>query len=267
MLSVIIPTYRNPKYLDICLKSLTDGQINKNQLIVVLDGFIEESKEVLQKYKNDIEVLEFVSNQGMQTAINIGVWNATNEKILVINDDNVFPPGWDTRIEAQYHPNTVMTVNQIEPTGPGMFKFPVVDCGQTVETFDMNKFIQAEIKLSKNLITKDGNIFPFLINKKWFMAVGGLDTWYNSPNTCDWDFFAKLELIDTVGHARIHNVHLYHFGSVATKKNAEAADFRVREHHAMQQYEYKWGIPPHNGINNTKFPNGNSSMIRGLHAS
>jgi glycosyltransferase involved in cell wall biosynthesis len=163
MISVIIPTYRNPKYLDLCLESLLNGQTNANQIIVIVDGYVEESTAILQKY-NGIEVIELQENKGMQAAINMGVWNATSEKILIINDDNVFPKNWDTRIEEQYHPNTIMTINQIEPTGPGMFNFPVVDCGRTVETFDMEKFLTEEQTLSKNLITNDGNIFPFLIH-------------------------------------------------------------------------------------------------------
>ncbi len=255
MLSVIIPTYRNPKYLDLCLKSLVEGQVNKNQIIVILDGYAEESSHVVSKYK-DVEVLDLESNRGMQTAINVGVWNAESEKILIVNDDNVFPPEWDTRIEEQYHHNTVITINQIEPTGPGMFNFPVVDCGQTVEAFDMQKFINVEKQLSNNTVTKDGNIFPFLINKRWYMTVGGFDIWYNSPNLCDWDFFAKLELIPNIGHARVHNVHLYHFGSVATKKNAESTKFREREAFAAQQYQYKWKFTPFNGENNKKIPSG-----------
>lgn len=253
MLSVICPSYRNPKYLDLCLKSLIDGQVNTNEIIVTLDGYVEESQHLMEKYPA-VSWLPFEENQGFQTAINYAVWNATGEKLFVINDDNVFPPEWDARIESQYHPNTVMTVNQIEPTGPGMFNFPVVDCGQTVETFDMEKFVRADKELSKNMITPDGNIFPFLINKRWFMAVGGFDMFYNSPNACDWDFFAKLELIPNIGYARIHHAHVYHFGSVATKKNAESESFKQREQYAMQQYAYKWKFNPYNGLNNTKLP-------------
>jgi len=252
MLSVIIPSYRNPKYLDLCLKSLVEGQVNKNEIIVTLDGYVDESAYLMKKYPT-VSWLPFQENQGFQSAINFAVWRTTGEKLFVINDDNVFPPEWDVRIEAHYHPNTVMTVNQIEPTGPGMFNFPVVDCGQTVETFDMERFIQADKELSSNMVTLDGNIFPFVINKRWFMAVGGFDTFYNSPNLCDWDFFAKLELIPSVGHARIHHVHVYHFGSVATKKNAESESFKQREQYAMQQYTYKWKMHPFNGLNNTKF--------------
>lgn len=255
MISVIIPSYRNPKYLDLCLQSLLDHQKNENEIIVILDGYVEESESALEKYKGSgISVIALQENKGMQYAINIGVWNATSEKILIVNDDNVFPSEWDVRIEEQYHPNTIMTINQIEPTGPGMFNFPVEDCGQTTETFNMNKFLITEKQLSKNLVTRDGNIFPFLINKKWFMAVGGFDMWYNSPNICDWDFALKLQLIPTIGYARIHNVHLYHFGSVSTRKNAESASFREREQFAMQQYQYKWGANP------TNIPNSNSKI-------
>ena len=36
MISLIIPTYRNPDYLDICLKSATEQQDNENEIIVVI---------------------------------------------------------------------------------------------------------------------------------------------------------------------------------------------------------------------------------------
>jgi glycosyltransferase involved in cell wall biosynthesis len=232
-----------------------EGQVNKNEIIVILDGYAELSLDVVNQYKG-ISVIDLGSNRGMQYAINVGVWNSSSEKILIVNDDNVFPPEWDTRIEEQYHPNTILTVNQIEPTGPGMFHFPVVDCGKTIETFDMEAFVKVEKELSHNRLSLDGNIFPFLINKRWFMAVGGFDTYYDSPNLCDWDFFAKLELIPTIGYARTHNVHLYHFGSVATKKNSESIKFREREAFAAQQYEYKWKFNPYNGVNNSKIPTG-----------
>lgn len=251
MISVILPTYRNPKYLDLCLHSLTAHQVNQNEIIAIVDGYVDENKEVMEKYPT-VSWLPFEENMGFQTAINYGVWNCSSEKIFVINDDNVFPTEWDVRIESQYYPNKIVTVNQIEPTGPGMFNFPVVDCGHTVDTFDMDKFLAADKQYSKNTFTPDGNIFPFLMNKRWFMAVGGFDTYYNSPNLCDWDFFAKLELIPDLEYTRTHNAHVYHFGSVSTKKNAESDSFKQREQFAMMQYEYKWKEPPYNGPNNTK---------------
>ena len=48
MISVIIPTYKNPEMLDLCLKSTIEGQKNKNQIIVVVDGFYDLNKEALE---------------------------------------------------------------------------------------------------------------------------------------------------------------------------------------------------------------------------
>ena len=56
MISVVIPTYKEPDALDLCLKSAIEGQYNKNQIIVVVDGFYDLNKEVLEKYKNHIDV-------------------------------------------------------------------------------------------------------------------------------------------------------------------------------------------------------------------
>ena len=52
-ISVIIPSYKNPKYLDLCLKSIIENQTDRNEIIVVLDGYADLSKDVVEKYKND----------------------------------------------------------------------------------------------------------------------------------------------------------------------------------------------------------------------
>lgn len=117
MISIIIPTYRNPEYLDLCLKSCIEQQANKNEIIVAVDGFIDESKEVLKKHKEHISILDLGKNQGMQTALNLGVMNATNEKIFIVNDDNVFCKDFDLDIENNLKEKSVLTLNQIEPEG------------------------------------------------------------------------------------------------------------------------------------------------------
>ena len=49
----------------------------------------------------------------MQQALNFGVFNANNEKICIVNDDNVLCSNWDTIIENQLKPDMVLTINQI----------------------------------------------------------------------------------------------------------------------------------------------------------
>jgi|TARA_B100000424_G_scaffold25899_1_gene18110 glycosyltransferase involved in cell wall biosynthesis len=263
MISLIIPTYRNPDYLDICLKSAIEQQDNENEILVAVDGFIEESHDILNKYGNKIKVLDLGENKGMQTALNLAVYNASNEKICIINDDNVLCKGWDTIIEKQLKPDMVLTINQIEPTGPGIFDFPVKDFGKDPNSFQYQKFIDYELQLrSKHKITPNGGIFPFAMWKKDYMIVGGFDTIYDSPFICDWDFFLKLDL-NKIILVRTHAGHFYHFGSTATKNGKEGERFKATEGPAAGIFMYKWGIPPSLYENLSHNPK-NGKVIKGI---
>ena len=263
MISLIIPTYRNPEYLDICLKSAIEQQSFENEIIVAVDGYIEESQKILDNYKDNINVLDLGQNQGMQQALNLGVINASNEIIFIVNDDNVFCKDWDKAIldTLKDKEKSVLTLNQIEPTGPGIFQFPVKDFGSNPKEFKYDEFIKYEKSIKKDTLTVDGGIFPFAMYKKYYMAVGGFDTMYQSPFICDWDFFLKLDLIG-LGFVRTHNAHLYHFGSTATKNGKEGDKFKATEGPAAQMFMYKWGMPPQLLENNSHRPKG--SNIRGI---
>jgi len=261
-ISVILPCYRNPEYLDLCLDSIISNQIEPQEIMVAIDGYPEETKHVVDKYEGKIRVLSFEKNHGMQYAINSAVMQATNEWIFVINDDNVFPERWDERLLPLLTTNNIFTVNQIE-TEPGMFNFTVANCGVDISTFDRRKFEEVERELAIPAFTSSGGrIFPFVMEKWWFMAAGGFDTFYQSPNICDWDFFLKLEMNPLLSFKRINQLALYHFGSVATKKTKWAGEFSQKQYYAAQQYMYKWGIPPMNvPKTNSKFT---GDYVRGL---
>lgn len=264
MISVIIPSYRNAKYLDLCLHSLTTHQVNENQIIVILDGYVEENQEVMEKYPT-VSWLPFEENMGMQTAINYGVWNASNPYIFVANDDQVFPETWDARLTAVINKvnnindgKWVLTVNQVE-SSHGMYNFPVNHLlNNTVDTFKLKEWVEYEKSISvPEKLTDDGEIFPFVVFKKWYMAIGGLDTFYSSPQVCDYDMFLKWELLG-FQFFRTHALHLYHFGSVVTRKNSESIKFREREQIAVSEYQYKWGTPLYNkpSVNSKTPPDG-----------
>lgn len=260
MISLIIPTYRNPKYLDICLKSAIEGQNNVNEIIVAVDGYVDESKEVLAKYKDNIQVLLLEENRGMQTALNLGVYNCKHDIIFIINDDNVLPSNWDTTILSDLKPDEVLTLNQIEPTGPGIFNFPVKDFGP-IDNFNYEKFLLFERNIKEEKVTPDGGIFPFAMWKNDYMIVGGFDTLYQSPFICDWDFFLKLDL-NGKKFKRTYKSHLYHFGSTATKNGKESDKFKASESPAAQTFLYKWGIAPQLFENNSHRPKG--KIVKGI---
>ena len=65
MISVIIPTYKAPEALDLCLESAINGQQNKNQLIVVVDGFVDKTYQKAKKVKHPkVKVRGYKENKG-----------------------------------------------------------------------------------------------------------------------------------------------------------------------------------------------------------
>ena len=249
LISVVIPTYKSPEMLDLCLLSAIEGQANKNQIIVVVDGFYDVNKEVLEKYAKSIEILTLDDNVGLCRATNLGVYNAKYELILIVNDDNVFPLGWDVELLKDYVPNAVISPNQIEPT-PSMFKqFHIRDCGRDVKTFSLENYWKYEEPLRGLFPDETGSTLPIFMSKVDYLRVGGWDENYEQGMVADWDFFLKCQL-SGMKMLRTYNSHFYHFASSSVngdkRRNAE-----VQGH---EYAKYKWGsYIKHNPTNNLKF--------------
>ena len=256
MISVIIPTYKSPTALDLCLTSAVKGQLIKNQIIVVVDGTYDINKDVLEKHSSDILVLNLEENVGTCRATNLGVYNATNEKILIVNDDNVFPKNWDIELENSFEENSVITPNQIEPS-PSMFRqFVINDLGRTPDGFDLDGYWSVSEMISNNSKDESGSTFPIFISKKDFLRVGGFDESYPSQSgyVADWDFFLKCEL-SGMKMLRDYSTHFYHFVSVSAKSAEQRDKSQMEEQICHEYFYYKWGeMAKHN-------PNNNSKMI------
>jgi glycosyltransferase involved in cell wall biosynthesis len=253
MISVIIPTYKEPEALDLCLKSAITGQLHKNQIIVVVDGHYDINKEVLDKYSDDIEVLNLEENVGMIRAMNFGHCNAKFDLVFHVQDDNVFPTNWDKYLIEAYQPNSVLTPNQIEPT-PSMFRqFDIKDLGRDPKTFDLKAFWAYEINNMKNEVKEEGSTFPFLISKIDYLKIGGFDEMYPGPWVVDWEFFLKCQL-NGMKMLRTYNCSFYHFVSLGTAPTIEKQQGKqLKEQECFDYSIYKWGTNiKHNPLNNLK---------------
>ena len=253
MISVIIPTYKEPEVLDVCLNSAITNQKGTNQIIVVVDGFFDLNKEVLEKYSKDINVLNLGENMGLQRATNLGVYNAQYDKILIVNDDNVFPKDWDKKLLEVWDEDAVISPNQIEPT-PSMFRqFNINNLGRDPLTFDLEAFNKYAQEISVDKVEETGSTLPIFMSKKNYLTVGGWDEAYPGAWVVDWEFFLKCEL---AGYKmlRTYNCHFYHFVSVGTEATPEEKQKKAIKEQACHQYfAYKWGqAAAHNPENNSK---------------
>jgi glycosyltransferase involved in cell wall biosynthesis len=235
MISVIIPTYKEPETLDLCLRSAINGQRLNNQIIVVVDGFYEVNKEVLDRYKDSVEILVLEENVGLCRATNLGVYNAKFDKILIVNDDNVFPDVWDQVLLEEYKPGYVLAPNQIEPS-PSIFRqFHIKDLGRDPKTFDLQTYWDYENSVREGKTEESGSTLPIFMNKYDYIRLGGWDENYEAGMVADWDFFLKCAISD-LKMVRTYNCHFYHFASIST--NGEK---RLQAEQKGHEYaKYKW---------------------------
>jgi len=253
-ISVIIPTYKSPKSLNLCLESAIEGQVNENQIIVVVDGHYDINKEVLEKWVEQISILNLEENVGLCRATNLGVYNAVHDKILIVNDDNVFPTNWDIILEEDWKEGMVLTPNQIEPY-PSIFpQFQIEDLGRTIGDFDLIEWWMHENQTSEDKIEETGSTLPIFMSKKDYLRVGGWDENYELGVVADWDFFLRCQL-SGLKMMRTYRCHFYHFVSLSTKKTEqqqqERRDCEMRAHTFAK---YKWGsYIKHDPTNNLKY--------------
>lgn len=253
MISVIIPTYKEPEVLDLCLRSAIEGQTYLNQIIVIVDGFYELNKEVLEKHKQHIQILNLEENVGLCRATNLGVYNAEFDKILIVNDDNVFPKGWDQNLIESYREGACISPNQIEPI-PSMFRqFKIENLGRDPKTFDLEAFWKYENKIKEHRLEPSGSTLPIFVSKKDYMMVGGWDESYPGAWVVDWEFFLKCELAG-MRMLRTYHCHFYHFVSIGTEATPEEKQSKAIKEQACHEYfRYKWGqYAQHNSANNSK---------------
>lgn len=250
MISVIIPTFKEPEYLDLCLKSCFEGQVNNNEIIIVVDGYYDINKPILDKYPK-VNVLDLGTNQGLSVATNWGVYNSTHDFIMVVNDDNVFPKNWDVELLPYMKKGRVVSPNQIEPS-PSMFRqFHIKDLGTKPDKFNLEAFWEYESRLFQEPdIT--GSTLPFAMHRQDYLAVGGWDIMYPSPHVVDWDFFTKCEY-HGYEMMRIYK-HFYHFSGTATRSTPEQDKLSTsKERQAHEFFKNKWGVyAQHNTITNSK---------------
>ncbi|UTW62718.1 glycosyltransferase family 2 protein [bacterium SCSIO 12741] len=109
-LSVVTTVYRSESYLnrfiDSCLESIEKLGIQSFELIFVLDGITDQSKELLVKRKAqtpEIVIVEFSRNFGHHYAITAGLEQSTGKDVFLIDCDLEVMPSLVERFYEEKH--------------------------------------------------------------------------------------------------------------------------------------------------------------------
>ncbi|MFC1498552.1 glycosyltransferase family 2 protein [Verrucomicrobiota bacterium] len=89
LVSVIIPTYNSAKFVEESVKSALNQTYTNKEVIVIDDGSTDNTKELLEKYKNKIKYI-FKENGGPASARNLGIKESSGEFIAFLDSDDVW---------------------------------------------------------------------------------------------------------------------------------------------------------------------------------
>jgi glycosyltransferase involved in cell wall biosynthesis len=105
-ISAIIPTYNRAWYVAEAINSVLNQTLPPHEVIVVDDGSVDSTREVLKSFGSRIHVIR-KSNGGKSSALNVGLAHARGEFIWIFDDDDVALPDCLGRlfVALTEHPN------------------------------------------------------------------------------------------------------------------------------------------------------------------
>ncbi len=92
--SVIVPVYQVEKYLDRCIQSIQNQELQDIQIILVDDGSTDRSPSICDEYANQDERILVIhkKNGGLSSARNAGMRAASGEYVFFVDSDDWIDP-------------------------------------------------------------------------------------------------------------------------------------------------------------------------------
>lgn len=96
IISVIVPVYNTAKYIRSCVESILAQTINDFELILVDDGSVDGSEKICDEYSNKYSNVFSLhqNNQGVSSARNLGIENASGDYIVFVDSDDWVEPDY-----------------------------------------------------------------------------------------------------------------------------------------------------------------------------
>lgn len=94
--TIVIPNYNGMQYIEACLRSLSGEPAH---IIVVDNGSVDGSRELVQEKFPEIEMKCLDRNHGFCKAVNTGIENSKTTYVILLNNDTKVQPGFVAALE------------------------------------------------------------------------------------------------------------------------------------------------------------------------
>ena len=233
--SILIPTWNNLAYLQLCIRSIRQNSFFKHQLIVHVNEGADGTIEWIQQ-QSEIDYTTSDENIGVCYALNISSTLAFTDYILYMNDDMYACKNWDKflfdEINRIPHNFFFLSATAIEPKAQSICSVEK-NFGTDIQSFDEQKLLNE----FSGIPFKDWNGStwpPNILHKEIWDLVGGYSIEFSPGMYSDPDFSMKLWQAGVRVFKGISESRVYHFGYKSTK--------RIKKNKGYYQFIAKWGM-------------------------
>jgi glycosyltransferase involved in cell wall biosynthesis len=208
-ISVIINNYNYAQFVGTAIESALAQTYPHREIIVVDDGSTDESREVIQRYADRVQVV-FKENGGQASAFHAGVAAARGEVICFLDSDDYWAPQLLERVAARWDDSLAMVewrMECVDPDGKPLGRsFPI----HTPYEGDLRPILTRRIYYPST--PTSGNAFA----RRAVEAVFPLDESFwrisaDAPLLMGAPFYGKFAFIDeTLSFYRVHGGNLYY---------------------------------------------------------
>lgn len=104
-ISVVIVSYNSEKFLEKNLHSLVHQTVKFKQIVVVDNHSVDDSLQVIETFKNDVDIIKLSTNTGYAKAANIGIKNTDSDLLLVANSDIILEENFNALVLEKFQEN------------------------------------------------------------------------------------------------------------------------------------------------------------------
>lgn len=203
LVSIIIPCYKQGKYLPECIESIKSQTYKNWEIIIIDDGSPDETEIIFHKISSEIKNIRYIkkNNGGLSSARNAGLLICKGEYIQFLDADDLLEPN---KIEFQIN---FLSNNIGTDIVYGNAKY--FDDAESTKIYRSNLSIDApnidwidRLALSSgSTLNKiiNGNLFPVcaaILRKKVFYRVGLFNEALSSHE--DWEIWVRMALQNAI---------------------------------------------------------------------
>lgn len=231
--SILIPSWNNLAYLQLCIRSIRENSSFKHQIIVHVNEGKDGTREWIRE-QEDVDFSISEKNIGVCYALNTSASLATTDYILYLNDDMYVCPGWDKalfdEIQRIGHKHFFISGTAIEARAQSKCSIEK-DYGTSVADFREKELLNEYAQLP--IHDWQGATWPpNIVHKEIWDLVGGYSIEFSPGMYSDPDFSMKLWKIGVRHFKGISESRVYHFGSLSVK--------RVKKNNGYYMFINKW---------------------------